>query len=141
MDETRRKVRVRVVVRVGLGAVFAMAIAVGLLLAESAFTQLYIPPPPGDCDPALHSFLQAEVDVECSVPRSCKGTDDCSTLVLKRAQRKICRDARVTINQLCFRGGDPTHRDEVDKEERGIRRCDDLITSDPNCDDCPWIPL
>jgi len=90
------------------------------------------------CDDATHATLQAAVDFQCGMPRACKGNQDCATLTANRAKNVACRDARVTINTVCFGGGDAGHRIAVTEAENAIAKCDAFLITN-GCDDCPWL--
>jgi YD repeat-containing protein len=85
--------------------------------AENENICSYIPKPPGDCTPEQHSSLQSQVDFECGQTSNLRRT--CKTQGLTRAEyfdRMIrnanCAAARNRINATCYRGGNPTHRNE-----------------------------
>ena len=96
--------------------------------------------PPGDCTSAQHAALQAEVSSACAGPRACNGAQSCTELVLNRARNASCVAARQTINNTCFRGGDPGHRIAVEQARNAVRKCDTWIIR-KGCDDCPWLPF
>ena len=90
------------------------------------------------CDDATHLTLQAAVNLNCGGPRACKGNQDCATLAANRAKNVACRAARVTINNVCFGGGDAGHRIAVTEAENAIAKCDALLIKNA-CDNCPWL--
>lgn len=53
----------------------------------------------------------------------CERNFDCGRLRRNFTRGKICRNARRTINDECFRGGDDGHRIALEDEENGMIRC------------------
>ena len=78
---------------------------------------------PGTCGYMQHWTLQNEVDEACSVPRSCRGVTDCTTLAKNLRQNALCAYARDNINMLCYAGGNKGHRDAARDARRAGARC------------------
>lgn len=88
---------------------------------------------PGDCHEARAEYLQARVDHFCkSQGYSCRdgykapcidGKEYCKDYWDRAQRARACRDARKQVNRECFRGGNQTHRDEVDKAEAAYKKC------------------
>ncbi|HEV3037094.1 MAG TPA: hypothetical protein VHA33_04840 [Candidatus Angelobacter sp.] len=84
--------------------------------------------PPGDCTKERHRYLQDQINNACkTVPMSCDKSfsfpDDCG-IVLENIRRfQKCIEARQLINNECFRGGDPTHNEEILGRSKGLARC------------------
>ena len=81
----------------------------------------------GDCTPMQHAMLQAAVHTACDQPRACKANMAWLTLHEYASRNAACAAARVAINRQCFKGGDKTHREEVDNAYKGKRRCEGFI--------------
>lgn len=81
-------------------------------------------PVPGDCTWDRYRELQDVVDFNCKGGRvrPCFLTDTCAQLVDKRGRFVECRNARLTINNICFRDGDLTHQQAAEEVKLGIRR-------------------
>jgi hypothetical protein len=86
--------------------------------------------PEGDCTKARHAELQAEVDKNCQPPTGatkCKyaqrGEIPCEyykDMVKKFAE---CWEARKTINNECYGGGDDGHKEQAENARKGAERC------------------
>ncbi|MDQ2773215.1 MAG: hypothetical protein M3Y54_22245 [Bacteroidota bacterium] len=83
--------------------------------------------PPSDCSPAVTAMLQKQVELMCKpkgMPSKCFDTDTCSLLLQKIAMTEACIEARRTINNQCFKGGDPGHQQAILERQNGIRKCE-----------------
>lgn len=70
--------------------------------------------PPGDCTPEKHRALQDDVNQKCkSEKRSCKGVNDCATLLANWGKNMDCVNARQLVATICFKGGDEGHRTAI----------------------------
>ncbi len=56
----------------------------------------------------------------------CFNEDLCDTLKSKIDLFDGCINARQTIMDKCFRGGDKRHREEVDRYRTGKRNCESI---------------
>lgn len=84
--------------------------------------------PPGDCTKERHRALQDAADRACKGQKMrCTHNQDCVTLETNLMRFEDCIMARRAIMNECFRGGDRTHRDEIESVERGHQTCKDLI--------------
>jgi hypothetical protein len=54
---------------------------------------------------------------------ACSGVDDCLTLAAKIAAVTAEIAARVALDTTCFRGGDETHRGQVQEKINMMNRC------------------
>lgn len=69
--------------------------------------------PPGDCSPKEQQELQKTIDTYCSTPRKCDDTQLTQADYMGRAEvNRTCGQARSTLNNKCFKGGNATHREE-----------------------------
>ncbi len=67
--------------------------------------------PCGDCTPLQHSLMQGAVNAACkSGPSACKASQTCAELKANLAINAACATARNRINNICYGGGDPGHR-------------------------------
>lgn len=82
--------------------------------------------PPGDCTPEQHAALQGLVHVLCDEQGSltCKGNDPCATLLVKIAKVQACINQRKLVMKTCYRGGDATHKQQVNDRENGLKKCE-----------------
>ncbi|MBO2012056.1 type VI secretion system tube protein TssD [Hymenobacter negativus] len=84
------------------------------------------PPDASDCTPAVTSMLQKQVDLMCKpqgVSSRCTDADSCPLLLQKIAMTEACIEARRTINNQCFRGGNAGHQRAIEERQNGIRKC------------------
>ena len=81
--------------------------------------------PPGRCSVGEHRRLQDIVHAECRDVgrRACTTHDSCPTLYAKLDQNVACYNARQTINNRCFEGGDPGHRAAAEDALRAQNNC------------------
>jgi hypothetical protein len=88
-----------------------------------------LPPPDGTvstCPPDVTAKLQLQVELMCNskgVSSSCTKFDTCPALLEKIAIAESCIQARKTIMNQCFGGGDKIHKDQVENRERGVAKC------------------
>lgn len=94
------------------------------------------PPVPGspssDCPPDVTAMLQRQVELMCKpqgVSSKCFDTDSCSLLLQKIAMTEACIEARRTINNQCFKGGNAGHQRAIVERQNGIRRCEAIYLS------------
>ena len=83
--------------------------------------------PLSDCSPAVTAMLQKQVELMCKpkgMPSKCFDTDACSLLLQKIAMTEACIEARRTVNNQCFKGGDPGHQQAILERQNGIRKCE-----------------
>ena len=80
----------------------------------------------GRCDPDTHRRLQDDVDRYCKPGeqyrcgiegQSCDDTDANFKRLLK------CVDARQTINNHCFDGGDTNHKQRLEEDKKALYKC------------------
>lgn len=83
--------------------------------------------PRGQCSNQRRQQSHDERDKQCNEKRVCTTQMDLATLQANRLQRVRCAFARHHINVECFDGGDSKHKDLVEQEMQGIRRCDDIL--------------
>ena len=89
---------------------------------------IYIPPPPGDCTTARHDELQNIVNLNCEIPHGCNGeADELGDLIIKRDRAFSCAEARTNINNECYRGGEPGHKEARRNAYRAWNWCNYLI--------------
>ena len=78
-----------------------------------------------DCTPAVTSMLQKQVELMCKpqgVSSRCTDADSCPLLLQKIAMTEACIEARRTINNQCFRGGNAGHQRAIAERQNGIIR-------------------
>ncbi|SDR49115.1 RHS repeat-associated core domain-containing protein [Rhizobiales bacterium GAS113] len=119
-------------------AVAAGAYAMGKAIANTAqsiyniCSRALTMEPPGDCRHGEHRRLQDEVDRSCSgAPRACNSYTSAADLPVFRVRNLTCALARNKINNKCFAGGDPTHRNEADKAFNAVANCENLMSRVP----------
>jgi len=79
------------------------------------------------CTNEVADQLQEEVDKQCKeLPRACSETDDCRTLRRNWFRNERCARARERINEECFGGGDPGHREAAAAARRAEENCREL---------------
>jgi hypothetical protein len=84
--------------------------------------------PPGDCTEAEHRELKQEVGRACkATSMKCYEQQDCATLIENWLKFQRCIDARLTIMNKCFRGGDKTHQDEIRNYRDGASTCSTIM--------------
>ena len=79
--------------------------------------------PGSRCTIEQHISLQGAVLLNCSTPRTCNQNQSCPQLQENLSKARACYDARRTINNVCYNGGDITHRVEQDKALANINTC------------------
>ncbi len=80
--------------------------------------------PPGDCTAEQHRQLHEAVDLECKGKKlKCNATQSCDTLRDHFSQFQRCINARSTIMDRCFRGGDKKHQLRLAETESGAQEC------------------
>jgi type VI secretion system secreted protein VgrG len=67
--------------------------------------------------------LQAAVDAACNRKQNCSWWCDCDELWDRYSNCHACAVARDTINKQCFRGGNQTHRDQLERAIRNAADC------------------
>jgi hypothetical protein len=92
--------------------------------------------PPGDCSKGQHREMQDRVDRACRETRSCEkklpksslnnGLDRLQAIQQRIDAGRACVAAREAINNVCFRGGDSTHRNELAKAKDVLKICENL---------------
>ncbi len=92
---------------------------------------------PGDCTEEQHAALQDAVNAACKGrPRACKGNQDCDTLRDNYDRSKQCADARDTVNNVCYGGGDDDHRKAADEARKALDNCLYFMRK-KKCPPCP----
>lgn len=82
--------------------------------------------PPGDCDWAKYLVLLGAVESAKAVVSqlgACAIGDDCTTLAMKIAAIATEIAARSAREATCFRGGDTTHRQQIQEKINMMNRC------------------
>lgn len=81
----------------------------------------------GDCTPAFHARLQADVKRSCDPPigpQTCGGDPiSCIFVVEQIARFSRCIMERELMNSLCFRGGDWGHNKAIADALAGLAKC------------------
>lgn len=91
--------------------------------------------PPGDCTPEQHRALQRKVDDSCDVKRSCtQDISDCAELNRRLVLNQSCMIARIRINSVCFKGGDPGHTQAYVDAQNAYQQCFSMMSKmRPQC--------
>jgi RHS repeat-associated protein len=78
---------------------------------------------PGDCTIEEYGTYQLSVEIFCNQPRRCDHLTPKDQLMTRYYINLACAGAREAINQACFRGGDPNHRNEAQKARNAAAKC------------------
>lgn len=128
----------------------AFLIAAGFLMASDAQAQCSDSNPEMKCPLIVCQTLQGIVksaaacgDYKTGVPQpmSCNPISGCEALKLMKQRWVSCRDARNNINNTCFSGGNPGHKQAASDADLNVRNCDTRIALPKpiGCEDpCPW---
>lgn len=86
------------------------------------------PPPPGDCGPEQFRRLNVEVNQACKQPPTtrCIRTNSRAALLDKADSFLACAIARSRRETMCFRGGDPNHKKQIEQNNNAYRNCIEL---------------
>jgi hypothetical protein len=84
--------------------------------------------PPGDCTERQHKVLKDAVTQNCKTPESARSCDPQRDVCLDVVRAKIanvyrCIDARKTIMNTCYRGGDYIHMRLLATEMGVLHKC------------------
>jgi RHS repeat-associated protein len=83
------------------------------------------------CPDALKDFLQNNVNQSCKpYPPRCRQGESCQSMDARIIQFRQCADARQTINNVCYGGGDYGHQIEYTRARQDGAICSGLI---PTC--------
>ncbi len=91
--------------------------------------------PPGDCSWTTYGPLRAAVELAKKATNAlgkCRASDSCPVLAVKIAAIAAEIAARVMLNATCFKGGDTTHRGEVQARINMLNNCYAFFTK-KNC--------
>ena len=89
------------------------------------------------CTAAEHGPLQADVELRCGPPRrTCSGNQSCPELLENLERNHACYQARRTINNQCFGGGDLGHRIAQQEALNAVNQCLRVIRR-KDCTNCP----
>ncbi|RKH49679.1 hypothetical protein D7X55_02745 [Corallococcus sp. AB049A] len=85
-------------------------------------------PPPGDCTKDVWRDLSKAVGTACKTQSmSCTARMSCVDLTAQWNRFEHCIQARRTLMNRCFRGGDAEHKSVLEGYERGQARCTEFI--------------
>ncbi|WP_368671677.1 hypothetical protein [Corallococcus carmarthensis] len=99
-----------------------------LLLAPHGRAEEAAQPPPGDCTKDVWRDLSKAVGSACKTQSmSCNATMSCVDLTVQWNRFENCIQARRTLMNRCFRGGDAEHKKVLEGYERGQARCTEFI--------------
>ena len=89
------------------------------------------------CPKELCVLLQDQVDspLACGGTRACKKIFGCPSLLFMRQTWRNCQNARNTINNTCWGGGDEGHRGAAEMAGRHVAWCTERIAK-PAPDGC-----
>ena len=81
--------------------------------------------PPGDCEPGDYAALRGAVLSECKGAggRGCDSTMGLDQIEENIAQNARCIAARRTLDTTCFKGGDQSHRDQLQEAVSSLMNC------------------
>jgi RHS repeat-associated protein len=81
-----------------------------------------------NCTPEQHDRLRDIVDEKCkSEPIACKGNQVYQELMANLAKNVACRNARETIADQCFAGGDDGHKTTITEADNAIANCNRFL--------------
>jgi Novel toxin 16 len=85
--------------------------------------------PPGFCPDETHSWLTATVENLCKdgTLNRCVETDTKLRLTAKALAFSACAKARAKRDDMCYRGGDPGHRTQIQQMWQAHNRCQMLV--------------
>ncbi|HZI14265.1 MAG TPA: hypothetical protein VE153_28105 [Myxococcus sp.] len=84
--------------------------------------------PPGDCAKEVYRELTRLAGEACKTEgMRCDESMSCQDLLARWSKFKRCIEARRTLMDRCFRGGDPAHKNVLATYEKGQARCTELI--------------
>ncbi|NRD61438.1 hypothetical protein HRD49_06705 [Corallococcus exiguus] len=105
-----------------------VAITWFLLLAPQGRAEETELPPPGDCTNDVWRDLSKAVGTACKTQSmNCDETMSCVDLTVRWNRFERCIEARRTLMNRCFRGGDLAHKGALATYERGQAECTKLI--------------
>ncbi|WP_366934443.1 hypothetical protein [Corallococcus exiguus] len=105
-----------------------VAITWFLLLAPQGRAEETELPPPGDCTKDVWRDLSKAVGTACKTQSmNCDETMSCVDLTVRWNRFEQCIEARRTLMNRCFRGGDLAHKGALATYERGQAECTKLI--------------
>jgi len=87
----------------------------------------------GDCTDQQHAQLQAQVNYYCHGALGCNNGLPCNELWNRMNRLAACTQARIAINNTCFRGGDVGHQTAADNASLGVERCSDIYVWESGC--------
>lgn len=81
--------------------------------------------PPGDCGPGELAKLTAKVEQFCKQerPKKCTSADNQFIIESKIFVLQQCLSARSTRETQCFKGGDRSHRTEIENTKNQMNTC------------------
>lgn len=84
--------------------------------------------PPGDCGQQQYDDLVAEKEQACGKPSACKG-DLCDQAEINEriGNRGECINARLNVMEVCFKGGDGAHWNQLLEQLSGLRKCQNCL--------------
>jgi len=78
--------------------------------------------------------LKEDQERVCGQSHSCKGDDDKATLMTKLAIGRLCRLKRITVMEVCYKGGNKTHKDHIiGNVDRAIAKCEKRLEELSKC--------
>lgn len=90
--------------------------------------------PPGDCTEKQLRNLKQIQKLACTganEPKECLPSDTCDQLLTKRNNFMACKAARLSVMNICYRGGDKGHKTQVEQLANGQVKCEDRLKSCP----------
>lgn len=87
--------------------------------------------PPGDCGPGELAKLTAKVEQFCKKerPKKCTSTDNEFIIQGKILVLQQCLSARSIRETQCFKGGDRSHRTEIENTKNQMNTCYERLAS------------
>lgn len=77
--------------------------------------------------------MQMCVNQACKIPRKCQQGQPCDVLKANLTKNLACAAARNAINNVCYSGGDPGHKQAAQDALNAAAKCKVLMALDPNC--------
>ena len=93
-----------------------------------------------NCPPAVRDALQRNVNQLCKGEKTkCNIADPCVELETKMSKIMACIQARITINNVCYKGGDYGHNKQIGDRMNGFINCQAIYF--PKCTEPPKKPV
>ncbi len=93
------------------------------------------------CHPWVFTILDYQIDRYCKEgDRRCTSWLSCSELQRRISQNSRCLEARKSLMQKCFKGGDQEHKNILIREIGVIEHCIEILETKQMLGECECIP-